>query len=101
MSPVVIILIAVVVLVLILVVVGRGSRKSGDSRQARLAEYSMREQPASLEEIEMSMPFSERVLLPLVRRSSEFMVRFTPARTLESTPHKLHLAGTPNNWSPS
>jgi tight adherence protein C len=101
MSPVVIILIAVVVLVLILVVVGRGSRKSGDALQTRLAEYSMREQPASLEEIEMSLPFSERVLVPLVHRSSEFMARFTPARTLESTRHSLDLAGNPNNWSPS
>jgi tight adherence protein C len=101
MSPVVIILIVVAVLVLILVVVGRGSRKSGDALQSRLAEYSMREQPASLEEIEMSLPFSERVLLPLVRRSSEFMVRFTPARTLEATRHSLDLAGNPNNWSPS
>ena len=100
MSPVVIILIAVGVLALILIV-GLGSRKPSDSLQARLAEYSMREQPASLEEIEMSMPFSERVLVPLVHRSSAFMVRFTPARTLESTRHKLDLAGNPNNWSPS
>jgi tight adherence protein C len=27
------------------------------------------------------------------------MARFTPQRTLESTKHKLELAGNPNNWS--
>jgi tight adherence protein C len=29
------------------------------------------------------------------------MVRFTPEQTLESTRHKLDLAGNPNNWTPS
>jgi tight adherence protein C len=86
---------------IILIVVALGSRKPGDALSARLAEYSTRETPATLEEIELSMPFSERVLSPMVRRASGFMVRFTPAQTLESTRHKLDLAGNPNNWTPS
>jgi tight adherence protein C len=47
------------------------------------------------------MPFSERILAPMVRRTSGFMARLTPAQTLESTRHKLDLAGNPNNWTPS
>ena len=90
-----------VVLAIILIVVGLGSRNPSDTLQARLAEYSLREQPATLEEIELSMPFSERVLTPMIRRSAEFIVRFTPARTLEATRHNLDLAGNPNNWTPS
>jgi tight adherence protein C len=86
---------------IIVIVLALGARKPGDSLAARLAEYSMRETPATLEEIELSMPFSERILAPMVRRASGFMVRFTPARTLESTRHKLDLAGNPNNWTPS
>ncbi len=86
---------------IIVIVVALGSRKPGDSLAARLAEYSMRETPATLEEIELSMPFTERILAPMVRRASLFMVRFTPAQTLESTRHKLDLAGNPNNWTPS
>jgi tight adherence protein C len=86
---------------IIVIVVALGSRKPGESLSARLAEYSMRETPASLEEIELSMPFSERILAPMVRRASGFMVRFTPAQSLESTRHKLDLAGNPNNWTPS
>ena len=86
---------------IIVIVIALGSRKPGDALSARLAEYSMRETPATLEEIELSMPFSERILAPMVRRTSGFMVRFTPASTLESTRHKLDLAGNPNNWTPS
>jgi tight adherence protein C len=95
-------IIAILVGVAIVVsVIALGSRKPGDSLSARLAEYSMRETPATLEEIELSMPFSERILAPMIRRASGFMVRFTPAKSLESTRHKLDLAGNPNNWTPS
>jgi tight adherence protein C len=86
---------------IIVIVIALGSRKPGDSLSARLAEYSTRDTPATLEEIELSMPFSERVLAPMVRRAAAFMARLTPAQTLESTRHKLDLAGNPNNWTPS
>ena len=101
MSPPLILLLVVVVVAVILIVVALTSRKPSDSLQARLAEYSMRETPATLEEIELSMPFSERVIMPLVQRAAIFAVRFTPAKTLESTRHKLDLAGNPNNWTAS
>ena len=86
---------------IIVIVIALGSRKPGDTLSARLAEYSTRETPATLEEIDLSMPFSERILAPMVRRTSGFMARLTPAQTLESTRHKLDLAGNPNNWTPS
>ena len=100
MSPIAILGIVVLV-VIVLAVLLTARRKPGDSLQERLAEYSMRETPATLEEIELSMPFSERVIAPLVQRAASFAVRFTPAKTLESTRHKLDLAGNPNNWTPS
>jgi tight adherence protein C len=53
----------------------------------------------TLEEIELSQPFSQRVLLPMIRASSAFVSRFTPQRSLEDTQHNLDLAGNPNNWS--
>jgi len=86
---------------IIVIVIALGSRKPGDALSARLAEYSTRETPATLEEIELSMPFSERILAPMVKRTAGFMARLTPAQTLESTRHKLDLAGNPNNWTPS
>jgi len=96
-----IIAIAVVAVIVIFVIIGMASRKPGDSLQARLAEYSMRETPATLEEIELSQPFRERIIVPTVQRAATFITRFTPANTLESTRHKLDLAGNPNNWTPS
>ena len=57
---------------IIVIVIALGSRKPGDSLLARLAEYSMRETPATLEEIELSMPFSERILAPMVQARVRF-----------------------------
>ena len=93
--------VVVVGLAIVLIVIGFSSRDPKESLQARLAEYSSREQVVSLEEIEMSMPFTERVIAPMVRSAAEFVKRFTPERTLESTRHKLDLAGNPQNWSPA
>ncbi len=101
MSAPLIIAAVLVVVALVVIVIALGTRKPGDSLSARLAEYSTRETPATLEEIELSMPFSERVLAPMVRRAASFRARLTPAQTLESTRHKLDLAGNPNNWTPS
>ncbi|HET7088155.1 MAG TPA: type II secretion system F family protein [Anaerolineae bacterium] len=88
-------------LAVVLILVGLSARDPREALQARLAEYSAREQAATLEEIELSMPFSERVIAPLVRSMAEFVKRFTPERTLEATRHKLDLAGNPQNWSAS
>lgn len=88
-------------LAVVLIVIGFSARDPKESLQARLAEYSTREQAASLEEIELSLPFSERIIAPMVRSVAEFVRRFTPERSLESTRHKLDLAGNPQNWSPA
>jgi tight adherence protein C len=86
-------------LAVVLIVIGFSARDPKESLQARLAEYSAREQAATLEEIELSMPFSERIIAPMVRSAAEFVKRFTPERSLESTRHRLDLAGNPQNWT--
>jgi tight adherence protein C len=82
---------------LMLIIVGIAAPRPADEVEARLIEYGGR--PMTLEEIELSQPFSQRILLPLLRASSQFVSRFTPERTLEQTRRKLELAGNPNNWS--
>lgn len=84
-------------LAVILITVGIASPRPADDVEARLIEYGGR--PLTLEEIELAQPFSQRVLLPLIQGSAHFMERFTPQKSLESTRHKLDLAGNPNNWS--
>jgi tight adherence protein C len=79
------------------VIIGIASPRPADQVEARLLEYGDR--LMTLEELELSRPFSERILLPMIRGSSTFVSRFTPQRSIENTQHKLELAGNPNNWS--
>jgi tight adherence protein C len=66
-----------------------------DPLQARLAEYIQRGDVTSLEEIELSQPFSERVLVPVINRIGAFSARFTPQKAIQDTARKLELAGNP------
>ena len=102
MAPIFLIgLIGVIVLAIVLVIVGLRSPEATDPLQARLAEASTRSEVVSLEELELSLPFNERVLLPIVRAMGQFAARFTPQATLEGIQHKLDLAGNPANLDPT
>ncbi len=82
-----------------MVVVGNRTMAAQDENidplMARLAEFSERGELVSLEQIEMSQPFRERVIVPLVRRFGEISARFTPQKVLLDTTRKLELAGNP------
>jgi tight adherence protein C len=67
----------------------------------RLEEFASRASPLTLEEIELSQPFGERIVQPILRGLASFVTRFTPAQTVETTRHRLELAGRPNNWGPT
>lgn len=66
-----------------------------DPLQARLAEFIQRGDVTSLEEIELSQPFSERVLVPIIRKVGEFSVRFTPQKAIQNVTRMMELAGNP------
>jgi tight adherence protein C len=53
-----------------------------------------------LEEIELSQPFTQRVLVPLAEGLARLAKRFTPQESLEAVRHNLELAGSPYGWSP-
>ena len=93
-------IVAGILLTVTVVVVGRRAQTEGDPLQARLAEYSTRETPVSLEDIELSAPFSERVLLPMVKRLGEFATRFTPESSLKAIEKQLNMAGNPKGLEP-
>ena len=102
MSPLLIVgIIVVIIVAVVLVVVGMRARDQGDPLQARLAEFSTREKPVTLEEIELSQPFSERILLPIIRQMGEFASRFTPQNSLQQIQHQLDLAGNPKGLEPT
>src|SRR5690606_17833123 len=57
------------------------------------AQYDDKELPQSLEEIELSLSFRDRVLLPLMRQVANITTKFTPQKQLEEARHQLELAG--------
>jgi tight adherence protein C len=76
-----------------LVYVGMQENDGTDPLQARLAEYSDREMPNSLADIELEVSFKDRVLLPIFKNMANFATQFTPENQLEETRHQLELAG--------
>ena len=90
-----------VLIAIVLIVVGLRSPGESDPLATRLADFSTREKPLTLEEIELSHPFSERVLLPFARRVGAFAARFTPQASLDSVQHHLDLAGNQRAMDPT
>lgn len=86
---------------IVLIVVGMRDTRDSDPLQQRLAEFAARGEQATLEEIELSQPLTERVLIPMARRLGEIVSRFTPQNALQSTARKLELAGNPRGLEPA
>lgn len=82
-------------LAVIVISLRRTRQGEDDPLQARLAEFIQRGDVTSLEEIELSQPFTERVLVPLINRIGEFSARFTPQKAIQETTRKMELAGNP------
>lgn len=97
-TTIIIVVVVIVISAAILLVVS-GVRKAKSQEEdplaERLAEYSQRGEAVSLEEIELSQPFSDRVLMPVLRRLGEISARFTPQHVVEQTRTRLELAGNP------
>jgi tight adherence protein C len=98
MTLIIIGVILVIIIAALLVIFGsRLPRSESDPLEARLAEFAARGEEVSLEEIEMSQPFSERVLFPTLQKMGELSARFTPQKQLQDTERRLELAGNPGN----
>lgn len=91
----------IVVLAVTLVVVGMRNRQDETPFDERLAEYISRGEEVSLEEIELSQPITERVIVPIVQKIGELTERFTPQNAIEETERKLELAGNPPGIDPT
>ncbi len=103
MATVIMVLIGLLVVggAIALVVIGMRAKYESDPLQQRLAEFAARGETASLEQIELSQPITERVIFPVARRLGEFVTRFTPQNALQSTARKLELAGNPRGLEPA
>ncbi len=103
-------MVGVLILVLVILVVGGilvyiGIRSPKDVEedllQNRLEEFLQKGEQVNLEKLEMSRPFSERVLYPVARKLGELAVKFTPQNALNSISIKLERAGSPARLDPT
>lgn len=99
--PILIIVGVLVIGAVILVVIGMRSPQGEDPLQSRLAEFAARGESVTLEEIELSQPFSQRIIYPMARRVGELVMRFTPQNAIQQMSRKLELAGNPGNLDPA
>lgn len=79
----------------VLVVIGiRNPYSENDMRLFdRLDEFSKSGVQVDLEKLELSLPFTERVIYPLARKLGEITLRFTPQNWLSRINRRLELAG--------
>jgi tight adherence protein C len=97
----ILVVVAIVIGAVVLIIVGmRDAKREDDPLKERMAEYAVRGQPATLEEIELSQPLSERIILPIARKMGEFVTHFTTQHALQATQRKLELAGNPQGIEP-
>ncbi|HET7012184.1 MAG TPA: type II secretion system F family protein [Anaerolineales bacterium] len=89
------------ILAVILVIVGLRAPEAKDPIQERLAEFGVRDEPLTLEEIELSQHFYERIILPFFNRIGKLASRFTPQATLENARRRLEMAGNPMQMDPA
>src|SRR5712692_3324084 len=67
--------------------------------QQRLSVYGG-EKPLTVEEVELSRPFSERFLRPMIEKLGTFLSRSTPQKARQDLMNRLDLAGRPGNLTP-
>ncbi|MCJ7737967.1 MAG: type II secretion system F family protein, partial [Anaerolineae bacterium] len=87
----------ILVLAIILVIRALFRMKGSGSIDERLADFGTLDNPPTLEEIELSQPFVDRVVVPMLQGLASFTSRLTPQHSRESQQHQLDLAGNPSD----
>lgn len=100
--PILVVLAILVIGAITLVIIGaRRSTSTDDLLNDRLADFIQRGETVDLEKMELSLPFSERVLYPIARKFGEFAARITPQNQINSLSRKLEMAGSPAGLDPT
>lgn len=99
MPTLIIVVVPIIAFILIIASVMLMRRSEEDPLGARIEQYAAREEAVSIEEIELSLPITDRLVVPMLRAVGNFITRFAPQSTLERTAQQLKLAGSPRNMS--
>lgn len=84
-----------------MVYIGLNEDQERDPLSERLADFGERETPESLEDIELSLSFTDRVLLPLIRQFANLVIKMTPEQQIEQTRKQIEMAGMSGQVEPS
>jgi tight adherence protein C len=98
-SPILLLGVAVIAIIIIAGSVFLLRRAEADPLTARIDEFAAREEIVSIEDIELSLSITDRIFVPIIRKVSDFVIRYTPQTTLDRTARQLELAGNPRNMS--
>jgi tight adherence protein C len=103
MIAIILVVVLIVVAAVILTLVGLRNPGLVDEKilQQRLEELTNKGEEVNLEKIEMSQPFTERVIFPIARSLGQLATRFTPQNYLNGIERNLELAGTPARLDPT
>ena len=103
MVPILILVGLILVIAVALVVIGLRNPQTVNDKllQERLEEFSRTGEQVDLEKLEMSQPFTERVIYPLARKLGELTIKFTPQNWLNNISRKLELSGSPSKMDPT
>jgi tight adherence protein C len=87
----------------VLILVGRRQPRISDDNtlQERLEQFTQTGEAVTLENIELSQPFAERVIFPIARKLGDLTLRFTPQNALQSLAKKIELGGNPGRIDPT
>ena len=84
---------------ILLIRYGMNLSNQSDGVQDRLEEYANRSgAPLTLEEIELSQPFSQRVVRPVLVNLSKAFGKLSPSKSRAASEKQLEMAGRPYNW---
>jgi tight adherence protein C len=97
----IILAVLVVIGAIALIIIGFRAETEEDPIQIRLGEFAESGEPISLEQIELSQSFSERIIIPIGRKLGEVVIRFTPQNAIQQTAKKLERAGNPSGLDPT
>lgn len=97
MLPVILALVAVIAVV---VIVMRLRGAHAKTLEERLDELAAMGQTMTLEELELSQPFTQRVIIPMLESIAKTAQKFTPASMMNEMTHKLELAGMTSKVKP-
>jgi tight adherence protein C len=100
-----VLVVATVIIIVAIILVFIGSKNPEEDREKmileRLEEFTQAGEEVDLETLEMSQPFSARVIYPIARNLGDLASRFTPQNAMHNLGKKIEQAGLPSSVDPS